>query len=72
MLPFLKLLHFTIKKAGFTGVIKEPSSDVERPRREEHTGLPHRAINGEKVNLVQASDYNSDLEWDTVDSGVVH
>lgn len=63
VLPFLRLLHFSIKKAGFSHIIDEPPSDEER--RERDTRLPRQgAENGGKLKL---GDCSSGLEWDTVD-----
>lgn len=63
VLPFLRLLHFSIKKSGFSHLIDEPPTEE---RRERDTRLPRQ--NGRKVTLIQASDYSSGaLEWDTFD-----
>ena len=71
MIPFLRLLHFSMKKAGFSNAKEESLGDGEE--RERDTRLPQHggAANEGKVRLIQASDYTSDMEWETADSSVV-
>lgn len=71
VIPFLRFLRFSMKKAGYSNAIEEPLNGGEK--RERNTRLPRQSGTASegRVKLIQASDYTSDTEWKTVDSGVV-